>query len=198
MSDHYYSKQPQSKEQKSVITSTLKGKEFTYQTSSGVFSKKGVDFGSRLLIETFISPEISGDILDLGCGYGPIGITIAYFHRQRHVYLADVNERAIELAKHNAAINHVENISILQSDGLEQLQNQSFAVVLTNPPIRAGKKVIQRFFKESAARLIPGGELWVVVQKKQGAPSVITFLKTLFAEVDTVNRKKGYFIIRAK
>ena len=198
MSDHYYSKQPQSKEKTSVITSSLKGEAFTFQTSSGVFSKREVDFGSRLLIESFQMPELAGDVLDLGCGYGPIGISVAYFNRHRHVFLTDVNERALSLAERNAKMNNVENITILQSDGLSNVSNKSFAVVLTNPPIRAGKQVIQRFYKDSKESLLLGGELWVVIQKKQGAPSTIAFLKTLFDQVDIVNRKKGYYIIRAK
>lgn len=198
MSDHYYSKQPQSKEKTSVITASLKGKEFTFQTGAGVFSKREVDFGSRLLIESFQMPELAGDILDLGCGYGPIGISVAYFHRQRHVFLADINERALGLTKHNATTNNIENVTILQSDGLAELTERNFAAVVTNPPIRAGKPVVQRFYKESKECLLPGGELWVVIQKKQGAPSSLTFLKELFEHVDIMNREKGYYIIRAK
>lgn len=198
MSDHYYSKQPQSKEKTFHITSSLKGETFTFQTGAGVFSKREVDFGSKLLIESFQMPELAGDVLDLGCGYGPIGISVAYFYRHRHVFLADVNERAIGLAKYNATMNNVENITILQSDGMAELKERTFAAVITNPPIRAGKQVIQRFYTESKKCLLPGGELWVVIQKKQGAPSTITFLKTLFEHVDIVNKKKGYYIIRAK
>ena|SRR5699024_404490 len=198
MSDHYYSKQPQSKEKTFTITASLKGEAFTFQTGAGVFSKREVDFGSRLLIESFQMPELAGDILDLGCGYGPIGISVAYFHRHRHVFLADINERALSLAKRNATMNDVENVTILQSDGLAELSEKTFAAVITNPPIRAGKQVIQRFYKESKECLLPGGELWVVIQKKQGAPSTITYLKTLFEQVDIVNKKKGYYILRAK
>ncbi len=198
MSDHYYSKQPQSKEKSSSVECTLKHHPFTFTTGAGVFSKKGIDFGSRLLIETFQAPEVAGDFLDLGCGYGPIGISVAHFHQDRQVHLVDINERAIELAQQNAERNNVENTDIKQSDGFEHLQDHTFAAVLTNPPIRAGKKVIQHFFKTSAEHLVEGGELWVVVQKKQGAPSVISYLSTLFSEVDVIGRKKGYHIIRAR
>lgn len=198
MSDHYYSKQPQSKEKSSLIKCTLKNQSFTFMTGAGVFSKRGIDFGSQLLIETFQAPEVAGDFLDLGCGYGPIGISVAHFHQDRHVHLVDINERAIEFAEHNAKQNKVKNVSIKQSDGFEHLQELRLAAVLTNPPIRAGKKVIQRFFRKSADHLVAGGELWVVVQKKQGAPSVITYLSTLFSEVDVIERKKGYHIIRAR
>lgn len=197
MSDHYYSKQPQSAEKTSFITCEFKNQAFSFSTSTGVFSKKGIDFGSRLLIESFQAPDIEGDFLDLGCGYGPIGISIAYFHDNHQVYMVDINERAIEFAQRNARHNDVSNVCIIQSDGFEHLKDQSFAAIITNPPIRAGKKVIQGFFKESVTHLVDGGELWVVIQKKQGAPSVITYLSTLFTEVEVVERKKGYYIIRA-
>lgn len=197
MSDHYYSKQPQSTEKTSQVSSTLKGNDFQFLTGAGVFSKKGVDFGSKRLIESFQAPEAEGDFLDLGCGYGPIGISLARVHKEREVYMVDINERAIGLATQNAQRHNVSNVSIMQSDGFEQVKNQRFAAIITNPPIRAGKKVTQAFFKESATHLVEGGGLWLVVQKKQGAPSVITFLSTLFTEVKVIEKKKGYYIIRA-
>lgn len=197
MSDHYYSKQPQSAEKTSIISCELKNHAFSFTTSSGVFSKRGIDFGSQFLIETFQAPDIAGDFLDLGCGYGPIGISIAYFHDEHQVYMVDINERAVELAKKNAQYHNVSNVHVMQSNGFEHLKGQSFAAIITNPPIRAGKKVIQGFFKESATHLVDKGELWVVVQKKQGAPSIITYLSTLFSKVEVVQKKKGYYIIRA-
>lgn len=197
MSDHYYSKQPQSTEKTLLVSSTLRGNDFQFLTGAGVFSKKGVDFGSKRLIEAFQAPEVEGDFLDLGCGYGPIGISLARVHEERQVFMVDINERAIGLATQNAQRHNVSNVSILQSDGFEQVQNQRFAAVITNPPIRAGKKVTQAFFEESASHLVKDGELWLVVQKKQGAPSVITFLSTLFTEVEVIEKKKGYYIIRA-
>jgi len=197
MSDHYYSKQPQSAEKTSIISCELKNHAFSFTTSSVVFSKRGIDFGSQLLIETFQAPDIAGDFLDLGCGYGPIGISIAYFHDEHQVYMVDINERAVELAKKNAQYHNVSNVHVMQSNGFEHLKGQSFAAIITNPPIRAGKKVIQGFFKESATHLVDKGELWVVVQKKQGAPSIITYLSTLFSKVEVVQKKKGYYIIRA-
>lgn len=197
MSDHYYSKQPQSTEKTLLVSSTLRGNDFQFLTGAGVFSKKGVDFGSKRLIESFQAPEVEGDFLDLGCGYGPIGISLARVHEERQVFMVDINERAIGLATQNAQRHNVSNVSILQSDGFEQVQNQRFAAVITNPPIRAGKKVTQAFFEESASHLVKDGELWLVVQKKQGAPSVITFLSTLFTEVEVIEKKKGYYIIRA-
>src|SRR5699024_11327180 len=99
MTDHYYSKNPQSKKTSIELTSSLKGNEFKLLASGGVFSKSGVDFGTRTLIEAFKIPETNGGILDLGCGYGPIGLALAKKYSDRLITMADVNERADELAK---------------------------------------------------------------------------------------------------
>src|SRR5699024_4886197 len=162
-----------------------------------VFSKKGIDFGSRLLIETFEAPSMPGDFLDLGCGYGPIGLTLAKEFSDRHIKMVDVNERAVMLAEENAAQNNIKNVVIQQSDGYSSISSEVFTAIITNPPIRTGKKVIYPFFEKSATQLVSGGSLWVVVQKKQGAPSLMRFLETLFPLVEVRARKKGYYIIQA-
>lgn len=198
MSDHYYSNKPQSDQVLKVWEFALRGNTFTFKSSAGVFSKSTVDFGSRLLIETFEQPGVSGKILDLGCGYGPVGISIAKDLPEREVVMVDINERAIVLAKENAATNAVSNVDVKQSDGFLQVEEHGFSAILTNPPIRAGKKVVHGFFKESANRLVAGGELWIVIQKKQGAPSAIKYLQVLYDEVIVVARDKGYYIIRAR
>lgn len=198
MSDHYYSEHPQSKAITETKQVSLLDQSFIFKMSSGVFSKKGIDFGTRLLIESFEVPKIEGDILDLGCGYGPIGVALAYQHPDRTIYMVDINERALSLAKENARSNNVTNVIVKQSDGFLHVDKQLFAAIVTNPPIRAGKKVIYNFFKTSLSFLKPNGELWVVIQKKQGAPSTIEYLTSIYDEVEAVVRKKGYYIIRAR
>lgn len=198
LSEHYYSKTPSSSHNPQTWNFTLRGNELTFTTDSGVFSKREVDFGSRLLIETFAEPMIDGDILDIGCGYGPIGLAVAKSFPNRKVEMIDINERAIELAEKNKQVNQVHNAVIYQSDLFEKVGAKRFAAILTNPPIRAGKKVVYSIFEQSVAHLLPNGELWVVIQKKQGAPSAIEKLQSLFAEVEVVTKKKGYYIIKAK
>ncbi len=197
MSDHYYSEQPQSKSKRHTFSETLRGEVFSFTSDTGVFSKGGIDFGSRLLIEEFVPPSVAGDVLDVGCGYGPIGITIAHSNKDRHVWMVDINERAISLAEENALKNNVQNVTIAQSDRLQTVEEREFAAVLTNPPIRAGKDVVHGIFESSADVLRSEGELWVVIQKKQGAPSTEKKLRKLFQSVEVVTRKKGYFIFRA-
>lgn len=198
MSDHYYSEKPTVQSERKTWSFSLKGHLFTFQSDRGVFSKNEVDFGSRLLIESFDLPEIEGDILDVGCGYGPIGLSIAK-HFNRHVDMIDINERAVELANDNAELNKIEDVSIFQSNLFENVQDtQKYAAILTNPPIRAGKKIVHQIFEKSFEHLSDKGELWVVIQKKQGAPSAIDKLNEMFSEVDIVDKKKGYYIIKAK
>jgi 16S rRNA (guanine1207-N2)-methyltransferase len=198
MSEHYYSKTQQVDSSPKTWSYTLKEFPFRFKTDNGVFSKGEVDFGSKLLIETFEQPEVDGNILDVGCGYGPIGLTAAKLMPERTVHMVDVNERAIGLAKENAELNGINNVQIYESDRLSNTKGNKFAAILTNPPIRAGKKVVHDIFEQSFEALISGGELWVVIQKKQGAPSAVDKLKVLFDEVETAEKKKGYFILRAK
>jgi 16S rRNA (guanine1207-N2)-methyltransferase len=197
MSQHYYSRTQKVESDPKYWDYTLKNHLFRFKTDNGVFSKREVDFGSRLLIESFIMPEVQGFVLDVGCGYGPIGLSIAKDNRERTVHMVDVNDRAIELAKENAQFNRIENIVIYESDRLLNVKESNFAAILTNPPIRAGKKTVHEIFEQSFEHLVPHGELWVVIQKKQGAPSALEKLNTLFSEVETIDKSKGYFIIKA-
>lgn len=198
MSEHYYSRTQKVESDPQYWNYTLRNSNFRFKTDNGVFSKKEVDFGSRLLIETFQMPEIQGDILDVGCGYGPIGLTIAKHWTDRTVYMIDVNLRALQLTKDNSELNGITNLVICESDRLSAVKEKKFAAILTNPPIRAGKKVVHDIYEQSYRSLLPNGELWIVIQKKQGAPSSIDKLSELFSDVEIVEKKKGYFIVKAK
>jgi 16S rRNA (guanine1207-N2)-methyltransferase len=197
MSEHYFSEKPQSKSSPNQLNYRLRDKNYTFTSDVGVFSKKEIDFGTRLLIEAFTPPGIPGDILDLGCGYGPIGITIADLLLERRVYMADVNERALALAKSNAEQNNVTNVEFVKSDQFSGLKDHQFAAIITNPPIRAGKQVVHGMLEGSKDKLHKGGELWVVIQKKQGAPSAIQKMESLFGNCETVARSKGYYVLRS-
>lgn len=197
MTEHYFSPKPQTKSSPKTWNYQLNGKSYTFTSDVGVFSKNEVDFGSRLLIEQFNEPVIAGDFLDLGCGYGPIGIAIADRYKDRKIVMADINERAVALAKENALKNEVTNIECVQSDRMSAFTSRQFAGILTNPPIRAGKKIVHQMFDEAQRALLKQGELWVVIQKKQGAPSAKEKLEALFHEVEVVAKNKGYYIMRA-
>lgn len=196
MSEHYYTQRPTVKRDVNVAQEELRGKKYTFLTDAGVFSKKGVDYGSKHLIETMQLKE-DAKVLDVGCGYGPIGLAAATMCPKGHVTMVDINERAIELSTENARRNGIANVSILQSDLLEQVKEQRFDVVLTNPPIRAGKEVVHRIFTDAYDCLNDGGSIWVVIQKKQGAPSAVKKLESLYSEVVEVSKDKGYKILKA-
>lgn len=197
LSDHYYSRQPEVASSPIYWTTKLRNFQFKFKTDQGVFSKKEVDFGSRFLIETFEPPTVEGALLDVGCGYGPIGLVLAKLLNERLVHMVDVNERAIELAKENAKANEVTNVKIYESDRFDSVNESTFAAIVTNPPIRAGKKIVHDIFEGSYRALVPGGELWVVIQKKQGAPSAKVKLEELFGKVEVSAKRKGYYILRA-
>ena len=197
MSEHYYSRTQNVESDPQTWNYQLRNLNFRFKTDNGVFSKREVDFGSKILIESFRMPDIKGDILDVGCGYGPIGLTIAKCWPDRTVYMVDVNLRALQLAQDNSVLNNIHNVQIKESDRLQAVKDREFAVILTNPPIRAGKEIVHDIYQQSYDCLVESGELWVVIQKKQGAPSTIEKLSILFSEVEVIEKKKGYFVIKA-
>ncbi|MEJ8546545.1 class I SAM-dependent methyltransferase [Brevibacillus borstelensis] len=197
MADHYYTSRPGAKHDEQQFTFALRGYELRFITDAGVFSRDRVDFGSQLLIETMAFDE-QARVLDVGCGYGPMGLTAAKLAARGHVTMLDVNERAVELARRNAQLNGITNVEILVSDVYSAVQGRAFDVILTNPPIRAGKEIVHRIFTEGYELLSEGGEMWVVIQKKQGAPSALRKLQEVYREVEEVDKKKGYFIFRAR
>ncbi len=137
-------------------------------------------------------------MLDVGCGYGPIGLTAATLVPNGHVTMVDINERAVQLAIENAERNGITNVTIKQSDLFEQVKDDRFDVILTNPPIRAGKETVHTIFELAYEHLNEGGTLWVVIQKKQGAPSASAKIESLFGRVEEVTKDKGYRILKAK
>ncbi|WP_282943679.1 class I SAM-dependent methyltransferase [Paenibacillus sp. RC67] len=196
MNDHYYSQKPTAAHDVHTVEETLRGRKFTFVTDAGVFSKKGVDYGSKVLIAAMQLPE-DAQVLDVGCGYGPIGLAAAYCVPRGKVTLVDINERALELARSNAQRNQIVNVDILQSDKLAEVLDRKYDVVLTNPPIRAGKETVHQIFEQAYEVLEPNGSLWIVIQKKQGAPSAFAKLESLFSKVVEVDKDKGYRIIKA-
>lgn len=195
MGNHYYTNQPEVAHDRKKWTFPLRGKNFTFITDSNVFSKGTVDFGSRVLIDAFDDTNLpEGDILDVGCGYGPIGLSLAH-STGRHVEMVDVNERAVELAKENADLNGIKHVTVYPSNIYEKVERTDFAAVVSNPPIRAGKSVVHGIIEESYDKLVKSGTLTIVIQKKQGAPSAKKKMEEIFGNAEVVAKEKGYFII---
>lgn len=193
---HYYSNQPVTGHDRRELETVLRGSKFKFISDAGVFSKSGVDYGSKVLIEALEIPSQS-TVLDVGCGYGPIGLSVARLAMEGHVTMIDINSRAVELAKENAKLNGISNVTILQSDLFEGVQGKMFDIVITNPPIRAGKETVHKIFEQAYEHLNDRGQLWIVIQKKQGSPSAKAKLESLFSRVEEVTKDKGYRIFKA-
>lgn len=169
------------------------GRKFTFLTDNGVFSKDGLDFGSRLLLESIPLEEVGGKILDMGCGYGVFGIVISKL-TSAHVDMVDVNLRALHLATRNAKENSVSNVSIFESNVYQNVSSK-YSSIVTNPPIRAGKKVVYDIVMNAKNYLEDDGKLFLVIRKEQGAKSLIVDLEKIYT-VDILKKSKGFFIIK--
>ncbi|WP_179395892.1 class I SAM-dependent methyltransferase [Lacticaseibacillus absianus] len=195
---HYYTNDPDLAHDEHSFSFELAGHTLTFTSDNGVFSKHTIDYGSRVLIDTVATaPDLpAGAVLDVGCGYGPIGLALAKHFPERAVTMSDVNERALALAQRNADANEIANVTILESSVYDQIDG-TFAVIVTNPPIRAGKAIVSGILAGAAAHLQPGGQLYAVLQKKQGAPSALKLMKATFADAAVVRKAHGYYILRA-
>ena len=180
----------------SKITKTesfILGKKFTFFTDNGVFSKDGLDFGSRLLLETIPLEEVGGKVLDMGCGYGVFGIVLNKV-LSCSVDMCDVNLRALHLSKINIKENKCSNVDAFESNCYENVISK-YSSIVTNPPIRAGKKVVYDIVMNAKNYLEKDGKLFLVIRKEQGAKSLIADLKKNY-NVDIVAKKKGFFILK--
>ena len=186
---HYYTENPDAAHEIRTITLNMDGKHFAFDTDAGVFSKEHVDPGSLLLIES--ARPCAGRVLDLGCGYGPIGITLASAYPEAQFVLCDVNRRAVELAQNNIRKNNIANARAQYSDGCTDLDG-TFDMIISNPPIRIGKAALQSMWRDCYDRLNDGGKFCIVIRKAQGAPSAKKFLEELFGNCETIARGSGY------
>ena len=194
---HYFQDDPNLVSNIKEITFEINGITMKLLTDNGVFSKNNVDEGSYAFLKVLLPLDLGNRILDLGCGYGTIGLTLAKAHEEARITLADVNPRAVALCERNAGLlNLSPRVTILQSDIYEKIEGPYDSIVV-NPPIRAGKKVTYRMYEEAKQYLIDGGSLYIVIRKAQGAESASKYIETIFGNVTLHKREKGYYIYRA-
>ena len=194
MNDQYYTADPQSESRPVPCAFPYRGYGLNFLTDAGVFSKGELDAGSRLLLDAL--PALSGDVLDLGCGWGAIGVAVAKANKQARVVMADVNHRALGLARDNCQRNQV-TAEVIESDGMSAVMGRAFDAIITNPPIRAGKQVIYKMFADAAVSLKEGGALYLVIRKQQGAESCMKYLKTLYQQVEKLDKSAGFWVLKA-
>lgn len=195
MSNQYFENNPNLKSEEHELTYYFKNTTLKFISDAGVFSKGGIDFGSSLLLKS-VRINNAFKILDVGCGYGTIGVTIAKVNENVTVDMVDVNLRAIELAKKNALNNGVSNVSIFESNMYENVVDK-YDLIITNPPIRAGKKIVHGICLGGYVHLNDNGSLWCVIQKKQGAESLLKAMKEIYQNVEVITKDKLYYIIKA-
>ena len=169
------------------------GKKFVFLTDNGVFSKDGLDFGSRLLLESIPLDEVGAKVLDMGCGYGTIGIIINKL-TNHDIDMVDVNLRAMHLARRNAKENGCSNINIFESNCYQNITSK-YNTIITNPPIRAGKKIVYEILMSAKKYLEQDGNLFLVIRKEQGAKSIISDLEKEY-NVEILEKKKGFFVLK--
>lgn len=195
MGDHYYSQSPVSAHAVRAFTIDRGGKTLRFETDAGVFSKAHLDQGTALLLDA-LPAQVSGRALDLGCGWGAVGVCMAAQWPNASIVMTDVNERAVALARENLRRNGL-GATVSQGDGLAHLEG-TFDLIAVNPPIRAGKAVVHRLLAEGLAALSPGGAMYVVMRKQQGAESAQRFMQAQGATVDIVARGGGFRVFCAQ
>ncbi|WP_317436959.1 class I SAM-dependent methyltransferase [Thomasclavelia spiroformis] len=192
---HYYTENDDLISEPEQFIFNYRGKTLTFVSDNGVFSKKMIDYGSRVLLETISIDSSKKTLLDVGCGYGTFGIALKSVYPFLEIDMIDINDRALNLARENLKLNNV-NADVYLSNTYEKVENK-YDLIVTNPPIRAGKEIVTKILVDSKKYLNLNGEIWIVIQKKQGAPSAKKNLESVFKKVDIVKRDKGYYILRA-
>ena len=194
--EHYFTNNQNLKSELRDINFSLNENNFTFKSDNGVFSKNKIDYASLFLVKTFLTTNKKefNNILDIGCGYGFIGITLSKL-LNKHVDMFDINKRAIHLCKMNIEINKVD-ATVDESNIYENVVN-NYDLIITNPPIRAGKSVLMDFLKGGLARLNKDGELWFVISKDQGAKSVKKELEKI-CTCELIEKSKGFWVLSAK
>jgi 16S rRNA (guanine1207-N2)-methyltransferase len=195
--DHYFSAEPSCEERFGIIKATLRGKKLQFLTSSSVFSKKKIDLGTSVLIDAMVLPQ-TGSVLDIGCGYGAVGITAAAINPNLRVVMTDVNMRAVRLAKQNIEGNHLRNTQVTYGYLYEPVEAMRFDVVLSNPPVSAGMDVVRAIIMGAPKVLLPGGSFQMVIRSKIGAKSLPELFTEVFGSCEVLSRESGFRVLMGR
>lgn len=193
--NHYFTNDNNIKSNKKIININFNNKNIQMYTDNGVFSKEHLDYGTRLLISNFIRENKEGKILDLGCGYGIVGIILSE-NKKFKIDMVDINKRAVELSCENIKLNKVDNAKCFESNIYENI-NEKYNYIITNPPIRAGKDTIRKFLFEAKDHLKENGEVWFVMRKDHGVKSMNKELEKSYL-IKIIDKEKGFYIVQLK
>jgi len=193
--NHYFTNDNNLKSNKKILKINFDNKDISLYTDNGVFSKEHFDYGSKLLITNFLKEEKKGRVLDLGCGYGVVGVILSS-NKNLFIDMVDINKRAIELSKENLELNNIKNANCFESNIYDNIK-EKYDYIITNPPIRTGKETIRKFLFGANEYLNELGEVWFVMRKDHGVKSMIKELeKTYFIKI--IDKDKGFYIIQLK
>ena len=192
---YYFTNDPNKTTNRKKIDFRFSGVLRTFISDDGVFSKSTLDFGSRVLLETLIEENLKGRVVDMGCGLGYIGILLKEYKPEILLTIVDINETAVALAKENSALYRQNNV-VICSNGFESVDD-NFDVIVSNPPIRTGKKIIYKMFSDGYDHLNEGGIMYLVIKRKQGAESAIRYLQSIKFTAEVISKKGGYWVIKA-
>ncbi|MEM2342385.1 MAG: class I SAM-dependent methyltransferase [Candidatus Bathyarchaeia archaeon] len=195
--EHYFTSKPRSKIEFRLIHAYLHGRRFQFLTSTGIFSKKRIDLGTRVLIEHMILPK-EGHVLDLGCGYGAIGIVAAALNPNLRVVMVDINRRAVKLAKHNININGISNAEVRHGNLYEPVRGMSFNCILSNPPISAGLATVKTMITEAPKYMKDGATFQMVVKSKICGERLRRIFEETFGDFTVLVRRSGYRVLMAE
>ena len=188
----YFDNDKNIKSEKRLIKFNFNNKEFSIYSDNGVFSKDRFDYGTRVLLNSIDIDKLSGNVLDLGCGVGVVGLILGTINKNISIDMVDINERAINLTKNNLVLNSVK-ANVFVSDIYSNIDNK-YDFIITNPPIRAGKNVIRGFLLGSYDYLKDDGTLYFVMRKDHGVKSMIKELSVKF-NTSIVNKDKGFYVV---
>lgn len=192
---HYFTNDDNLKSNETKHSTVIRDIQFEFMTDNGVFSKKGLDFGTRTLLENIPIETFHGKILDFGCGYGPIGIFLKKYNKDLDIHMIDINKRSLNLANKNAILNDVV-VNVYESDMYENVL-EKFDYIVTNPPIRVGKKILYEILNKAKEHLNEKGTIYFVIHKDQGAKSIARDMSCAY-QVKILEKNKGFYVISLK
>ena len=194
--EHYFIAKEHNESDYFTFKEKMMNQEFVFKSCDDIFSKDRVDYGTKVLIETVAKNfSLSGNILDVGCGYGAIAIVLASVFDNANFTMCDINKTAVELSQENVKLNNIKNITkICESNAYDNIENQ-FDYIITNPPIKAGKKNLLSILDGAYEHLVSGGKLVFVIKKKHGEDSIKKYLTSIYKSVEILKRDSGYYIL---
>jgi 16S rRNA (guanine1207-N2)-methyltransferase len=195
--EHYFTSKQKSTDKEFVINFNFHSINFKFLSSKGVFSKKKIDRGTIVLLK-HISPLENSKVLDLGCGYGVIGIIIAKLYPSSSITMVEINKRAFNLAKKNVKLNQVKNANVICGNLYEPIQNKKFDLIVSNPPISAGLSVCYKIIEKAKEHLKENGRLQIVAKKKKGGSRLMEKMIETFGNCEIIGKEKGYYIYQSE